>query len=529
MSLVPLLVVTTVGGLVALAAGRWGQGGRIGTLVGLAALVVALLVALTLPSATPSTPATVTALSRPIDATLRATPYVRLVAILWCGYGLLLAGLAAITGRVPALAGATLVGLAAGVVALGSADLLVAGVAAIVAGVGGLLVSAPEIHEGPGGIRGGDPRLRRPRAAGPLVGGAAIAGVAARELRSLVVAGVAVLGGVVLVAAIAGRTSVSEGAAAGLAQVAPVVGIAAMAIAFGVALRTGAIPFHLWAARVADVAPAAALPLLLAWTPLALTAVAVAAWDARVAPLGLPLDAERALLVAVAALTLGAGAVAASIQDDLEHVVGYLVIADGGLVLLGLASADPATVAPSLAWLLILAVSKSALGAWATAIPSRFGTRQLSELHGWARQAPLLALAFVLTASATFGLPGWLAWEIRRTLPTAAAGDLVGLLLWLVTLLALVPYARVLGAGLGRRIGAVAEAPSERPTGRLGAMRPATRAGIATALLRANRAPIVSSLVVVAALLAALLASGGLGIRAAASAAPPPIAGLSPE
>ena len=62
---------------------------------------------------------------------------------MWCGCGLLLTTLTALTGRVPALAGATLIGLTAGTVALASTELLIAAAAAVVAGVVGLLVTAP--------------------------------------------------------------------------------------------------------------------------------------------------------------------------------------------------------------------------------------------------------------------------------------------------------------------------------------------------------------------------------------------------
>jgi hypothetical protein len=510
-----------MGGLISLAAGRWGQGGRVGTLIGLAALAVALLAAIATGTASPSALLPSAAPRSPFDDLLVPTAYVRLLAILWAAFGLLLAGLAALTGRVPGLAGATLVGLAAAVVALAASELSIAVLAAIVAGLGGLLVSAPE-PEGEDARRRGAPPVGRRRALGPSAGPSAIVAVAARELRSVVLAGVSVGAGIVL---------------AGLLQAAPVVGAAALAIAAGVAVRSGAIPFHLWAARVADVAPAAALPLLLAWTPVVLGAVAVAAWDARVASLGLPLDAERSVLVVVGVITLIAGTLAALVQDDLEHVVGYLVIADGGLVLFGLAGSDLVSVGPSLAWLVVLAASKSALGAWAVAIASRFGTRRLPDLRGWARRAPLLGFAFLLTAIATFGLPGWLAWDLRRAIPTLATGEPWGTLVWLATLAVAIPYARILVGGLDRATSTVAGVAGDRPVlttmppiaGRMS--RAAARevgGGLATAL-RANRALIVSGLTLACALLAVVVAAGGLGLERAAAEAPPAARGALPE
>jgi hypothetical protein len=534
MILGPLLLVAAAGGVVSLAAGRWGRGGRVGTVIGLGALMLAFIAALATSTTGPDA-LTNAGQRSPFDALLVSTSYVRLTAILWSAFGLLLATLAALTGRVPGLAGATLVGLAAAVIALAASDVLVAVLAAIVAGLGGLLVSAPE----PAGDdpRRGVPAPRRPRALGPSAGPSAIVAVAARELRSVVLAGVAVAGGVVLVAIAATRPPGSEGGAASLVQAAPIVGAAALAIAAGVAVRSGAIPFHLWAARVADVAPAAALPLLLAWTPVVLAAVAVAAWDARLAPLGLPLDAERWVLVGVGVLTLVAGTLAALVQDDLEHIVGYLVIADGGLVLFGLATSDPASVAPSLAWLLVLAASKSALGAWAVAIASRSGSRRLPDLRGWARRSPLLAVAFLLTAVATFGLPGWLAWEVRRSMPALATGEALGAVLWLATLAVAIPYARVLGAGLDHVTSTVAGVAGDRPVlttmptmgGRRGRAAAAELGGGLATALRANRALVVAGLAVACAVLAVIVAAGGFGLADAASEAPPAVRGVLPE
>ena len=50
-------------------------------------------------------------------------------------------------------------------------------------------------------------------------------------------------------------------------------------------MRFGAIPFHLWAARLTDVVPETALPILTAFAPASLAVVALAWIDASVAPL----------------------------------------------------------------------------------------------------------------------------------------------------------------------------------------------------------------------------------------------------
>ena len=117
----------------------------------------------------------------------------------------------------------------------------VAVVAATAGGLAGILVAAP-------------------------VGAAARAAfVGVRELRALAIAGALAI---IATAWLARPTD-------DLIAVPAVFGFAYLAFALAVAIRFGAIPFHLWAARVADAAPGVALPLLLAWGPAAFAAVAL--------------------------------------------------------------------------------------------------------------------------------------------------------------------------------------------------------------------------------------------------------------
>ncbi len=78
----------------------------------------------------------------------------------------------------------------------------------------------------------------------------------------------------------------------------PVVfGLAYLAFAIAVALRFGEIPFHLWAARLADVVPETALPILTAYAPASLALVAVAWIDTSVTPFATDLGIDRLIVV----------------------------------------------------------------------------------------------------------------------------------------------------------------------------------------------------------------------------------------
>ena len=174
-----------------------------------------------------------------------------------------------------------------------------------------------------------------------------------------------------------------------------VFGLAYLAVALAAAIRFGAIPFHRWAARLADSAPEIALPLLLAWAPAGFAVVALAWADRSIAPLLLPLQVERATVLAVGVASIVLGAAAAWLQDDLEHVVGYSIVQDAGFVILGLAILDPVAWQPTRTWILVFVVAKTAFAAWAIAVRTRFGTRRIPDLGGWARRSPGLAVGLV--------------------------------------------------------------------------------------------------------------------------------------
>ena len=231
----------------------------------------------------------------------------------------------------------------------------------------------------------------------------------------------------------------------------PALGLLTVAVGLAVAGRWGMLPFHVRVSRLTDLVPPETLPLLLAWIAVPLTVVAFAAVDRLIAPLALPLAGERTVLVVLAVLTLVGASLAAWLHDDIRRVTGYLVVADSGLLLLAIAAMDPAAWGPGRAWVIVLAASKSALAAWAAVTEDRFETRSVPDLRGWARRSPLLALALAITALATFGLPGWVAFDSRSSLATLVAEEPWSGLLLLAGFLTLPTYLRLLAVGAGAR------------------------------------------------------------------------------
>lgn len=450
---------------------------------------------------------------------LVGSTYLRLFTVLGSVVGLLLAliGMATLSHR--HAPGVMLAGIGAAGLALAVSDPRTAVVAATAGGLVGIVVTVVE----------------------PATGRAVV--VAMRELRALAVAGVLAI----LAVAWIGRPLVE------LAAEPAVFGLAYLGFAVAVAIRFGAIPFHFWAARLADAAPEVTLPMLMAWSPAAFAVVALAWADSSVAPMflpnSLPLTAERAIVVAIGAVSVLLGSLAALIQDDLEHIVGYTIIADAGVAILGLAALDPVAWEPARAWILIFVTVRSAFAAWAVAVRGAFGTRRIAQLQGWARRAPLLAVALALVAAGSIGWPGLVAWEARAKLIELTLSGPIVLIVMIGALVPLAIYVRLAVVGVARPSGSVQAGSDELPrwpeplpsrpmVGRSDIERAFEQGShllaaildviwTVPAALRLNRTLIAGILVVALSALGVMVASGGLGVVDAASAAPGEVSGPS--
>ena len=308
----------------------------------------------------------------------------------------------------------------------------------------------------------------------------------------------------------------------------PVVfGLAYLAFGLAVAIRFGAIPFHVWAARLTDAVPEAALPMVTAWGPAAFAVVALAWTDASVAPLLVEMDAERSIILAIGIASIVLSALAAWVQDDLEHVVGYSIIGDTGVVMLAIAALSTDAWAPARIWILAYVVARSAFAVWAAAVRATFGTGRIPDLRGWAIRAPVLGIALGVIIVAAIGLPGLAAFDARRQLVELALGGPLQFLVFLGTFAPLAYYGRLLVIGLSRAD--LARTAGDRMPG-LPQRTPLDLTdvrGSARTFWTTNRS---ASTVVVASLVAVLaftVSAGGLGGPSAAGGLPPSVEGPS--
>ena len=417
--------------------------------------------------------------------TLATSAYGRLFLLLACGAGVCLAVIGVTAGSrrdAPAVMLGTLATVA---LTLGLPDVRVAVLASTAGGLIGVLVTLV-----PSGARVG-------------------ATVGIREVRAVIVAGTLAVAAAAWVGRPLGDLSVQ-----------PVVfGLAYLAFALAVAVRFGVIPFHFWAARLADAAPEVTLPVLTAWGPAALAVVALAWIDASVAPLLPEVGAERAVLIAIGLLTIVLAAVAATIQDDLEHVLAYSIMGDAGIVVLALGSLAPEAWGPARTWILAFVVARSAFAAWAAAMRATFWSGRIDDLRGWILRSPPLGVALVFVIVTSVGLPGWAAWEARGSLVSLLFDSPWSVLATLAMLLPLAYYGRLLVVGVRRPHGG-SSAEDWRPHQR--ALDVTALRESLVALGRANRGIATALVAVVLSLLAAATSAGAFGV-ADAAAAPAPV------
>jgi hypothetical protein len=229
------------------------------------------------------------------------------------------------------------------------------------------------------------------------------------------------------------------------------------------AVRSGAIPFHVPAANLAKRGPSIGPALPLVWVPAAIGLLAVS-WSATTFDLRSDwLDAAATAVQLVAVATLVLGATGALLHDELTEIAVYSIIGDSGFILLALASRNDGAAEPARLWLLAFLAAKTGFVAWAAAVSHAFGSSNLGELRGWLRRTPILGLALVAIALATIGWPGNPVYEARSTLIGLALPGWLGFVGAVVIALALACYGRLLLVGLLAPTSVVTAAGGERP------------------------------------------------------------------
>jgi len=101
------------------------------------------------------------------------------------------------------------------------------------------------------------------------------------------------------------------------------------------------------------------------------------------------------------------GGFAALVQDDMKRMVAYSSVSHMGFVLLGMSALTPLALNGAVFQLFAHGVITGALFLLVGLVYDRTHTRSIKELGGLAQRMPYLAVAWVVTAFASAGLPGF--------------------------------------------------------------------------------------------------------------------------
>ncbi|HEY3448689.1 MAG TPA: proton-conducting transporter membrane subunit [Myxococcales bacterium] len=216
-----------------------------------------------------------------------------------------------------------------------------------------------------------------------------------------------ILGGLALLFVVAGDTSFATVKTALETAGTSKLGLVAMALfVVGLSIKAGLVPFHGWLPDAYSSAPAA-VSVLLAGIVTKTTGVYTLIRLAQV--FGLPNPVKHSLL-ALGAISIVAGAIAALTQKDFKRMLAYSSISQVGYIVLGMGAADAGPVgqlaiAGSVLHLFNHAIFKTLLFVNSAAVEVQCGTRDMDQLGGISVKMPVTGTTSVLAMLSTAGIP----------------------------------------------------------------------------------------------------------------------------
>ncbi len=234
------------------------------------------------------------------------------------------------------------------------------------------------------------------------------------------VGGLVMLVGVVLLVGASGTSSLSQTLAH--APTGPVVNAALVLILVGALSKSAIFPFHFWLPG----AMAAPTPVS-AYLHAAAMVKAGIYLIARFAPVFAVAAPWQPLVVTLGVFTMLLGGLQALREHDLKRILAFGTVSQLGLLttVLGYGTRDAALA--GLALLIGHALFKSSLFLIVGVIDRQLGTRDLAEISGLGRQAPVLAAFAMIAVASMAGLPPTIGFAAKEgvfaaLLPEAAGG-----------------------------------------------------------------------------------------------------------
>ena len=222
------------------------------------------------------------------------------------------------------------------------------------------------------------------------------------------------LGGVAFLYGVTGTVNIAE--LAGAAQESTGAAIAGAICLFALTIKAAVVPVHGWLAR----AYSATSPAVTALFSGLHTKVAIYAIYRVYAML---FDGDSRFLwigLVVFSLSMVVGVLGAVGETTTRSILAFHMVSQIGYILLGVALFGPLGLTAGIFYLIHHMIVKASLFLSTGAIEVRYGTGQLSKLHGMARREPWVAVAFFAAALSLAGLPPFSGFVAKLSLIMAA-------------------------------------------------------------------------------------------------------------
>jgi len=168
------------------------------------------------------------------------------------------------------------------------------------------------------------------------------------------------------------------------------------------AIKMPVFPFHTWQPDTYTEAPTAGT-MLLSGIMLKMGVYGVIRWLIPVAPLGFDAWGETALILSVIGIVYAS--IIAFTQNDIKRLIAYSSIAHVGLISAGIFAWNMQGLQGAMIQMLNHGINVVGMFFIADIIIRRLNTRDLTQMGGIAKPAPILAITFLIVLLGTVALP----------------------------------------------------------------------------------------------------------------------------
>jgi multicomponent Na+:H+ antiporter subunit A len=254
--------------------------------------------------------------------------------------------------------------------------------------------------------------------------------------------GLAMLGGLVLLALVGGSLELSELIQQGSIASSPFYMTILLLVLFGCFTKSAQFPFHFWLPS----AMAAPTPVS-AYLHSATMVKAGVYLLARLTPVLGGTFAWEVLLTTFGAITMLFGAYLAVLQVDLKRILAFTTVSALGTLVMLLGIGTDLAVKGAMVFLVVHSLYKGGLFMVAGAIDHESGTRDILDLGGLKSLMPITAVAGVLAAISMSGMPPFFGF-IGKEVMYEAARELPVQWIWVLIIAVLSNILMIVSAGM---------------------------------------------------------------------------------